>query len=273
MPRVPKIDRNGGPESSIVVFVGETHWFRRFAVAASTGDAQGGYSAPWRFSSVTTGSETGTWMTGSRGGSEASSQCGSRKASTSSGLGSIDHTIGSSGSLAIPALMASYQPRIAITHRPRGSRSTPTLGKPDAATLAAEELRITAATVKTDALRAMSAVADSVLAEVTEVTEASALLHEAVQSYHKAGLRHDEAGTRLLLATSLLAQGDTEAARDHIACATDVMTDLADTAGLTHAGELAQSLDARATCLLTPREQEVLRLISRGMRNDESLPH
>jgi DNA-binding NarL/FixJ family response regulator len=140
------------------------------------------------------------------------------------------------------------------------------VGELDAATLAAEELRATAAAVRTDALLAMSAVADSVVAESTE---ASTLLHEAVRRYHLAGLRHDEAEARLLLAQSLLAQGDAEAARDQVAAATGVMTDLADTAGLAHAGRLRRSLDGRSTDLLTPREQEVLRLISRGMSNDE----
>ena len=140
------------------------------------------------------------------------------------------------------------------------------VGELDAATLAAEELHATAAAVRTDALLAMSAVADSVLAESTE---ASTLLQEAVRRYHLAGLRHDEAEARLLLATSLLAQGDAEAARDQVAAASDVMTDLDDTAGLAHAGRLQRSLDGRSTGLLTPREQEVLRLISRGMSNDE----
>lgn len=140
------------------------------------------------------------------------------------------------------------------------------VGEHDAAVLAAEELRVTAAAVRTDALLAMSAVADALLAESTE---ASALLHDAVRRYHRAGLRHDEAEARLLLATTLRAQGDVSAARDQVASATEVMSDLADTAGLAHAGQLAKSLDGRSSELLTPREQEVLRLISRGMSNDE----
>ena len=109
-------------------------------------------------------------------------------------------------------------------------------------------------------------VADSVL---RESTEASALLHEAVRRYHRAGLRHDEAQARLLLATALLAQGDSEAARDQLAAATHVMTHLVDTAGLAHAGQLAKLLDGRSSDLLTRREKEVLRLVSRGKSNDE----
>ena len=140
------------------------------------------------------------------------------------------------------------------------------VGQHDAAALAAEELRATAAAVRTDALLAMSAMADSVLADSTQ---ASTLLHEAVRRYHRAGLRHDESDARLLLATSLLALRDAEAARDQLATATNVMTELADTAGLARARQLQKSLDGRSTDLLTPREQEVLRLISHGMSNDE----
>lgn len=140
------------------------------------------------------------------------------------------------------------------------------VGEPDAAALAANELRATATAVGTDALLAMSAVAGSVLAEPPE---AVALLHEAVRRYHRAGLRHDEAETRLRLATALLAHGDAEAARDHVVSATEVMTELADTAGLAEARRLQSSLAGRSPDLLTPREKEVLRLVSRGMSNDE----
>jgi DNA-binding NarL/FixJ family response regulator len=99
--------------------------------------------------------------------------------------------------------------------------------------------------------------------------EATTLLHQAVRHYHAAGLRHDEAEARLLLARALMAEGDREAARDQIASATDVLTDLADTVGLQQAADLAQCLDRRDPGPLTPREQEVLRLVSRGMSNDE----
>ncbi len=140
------------------------------------------------------------------------------------------------------------------------------VGEDDHAAQAAEELRAIASTVRTDALQAMSAVADSVLAEPAA---ASALLHEAVRRYHLAGLRHDEADARLLLATSLLARGDAVAAREQTASATEILTDLDDTAGLAHARRLAKSLGGRSPAQLSPRETEVLRLVSRGLSNDQ----
>lgn len=140
------------------------------------------------------------------------------------------------------------------------------VGEPEAAAAAATELRATAAAVGTDALLAMSATADAVLADVTE---ASTLLHDAVRRYHCAGLRHHEAETRLLLSTALLAQGDAPAAREQIACAAEVMTDLSDTAGVARARQLATTVDGPSAAPLTPREIEVLRLVARGMKNDQ----
>ncbi|KQU68945.1 LuxR C-terminal-related transcriptional regulator [Phycicoccus sp. Root101] len=140
------------------------------------------------------------------------------------------------------------------------------IGEDDEAAQAAAELRATAAAVRTDALFAKSAVADSVLAPPNE---SSSLLHEAVWRYRRAGLRHDEAEARLLLATSLMVQGDSEGARDQVTSATELMNHLADKAGLARAGDLQKCLDEGSAALLTPREKEVLQLISRGMSNDE----
>jgi DNA-binding NarL/FixJ family response regulator len=140
------------------------------------------------------------------------------------------------------------------------------VGAHDEAASASEELAATAAAVRTEALLAMSAVARSVLADADEAVTA---LHEAVQHYHRAGLRHDEAEARLLLADSLRAQGDAEAAREQVAAASDILTDLADPTGLAQARRLAKAIDQRSTALLTPRETEVLRLVARGMSNDE----
>ncbi|MDQ6686021.1 MAG: LuxR C-terminal-related transcriptional regulator [Actinomycetota bacterium] len=140
------------------------------------------------------------------------------------------------------------------------------LGEEEAAGTAADELRATATSVRTDALLAMSAVADSVLAAPTE---ACILLQEAVRRYHRAGLRYDGAEARLTLAASCLAMGDDAVAREQINAATTLLTELGDAVGLARARRLAKSLHARSSHPLTPREVEVLRLISRGLSNDE----
>lgn len=141
------------------------------------------------------------------------------------------------------------------------------VGDHDAAASAAEELRETASRIGTDALLAMSALADSALADPGN---APTSLHEAVHRYHRAGLRHDEAAARVLLARCLLSQGDASAAQDQITAASGVMADLGDLAGLSHLRGLAKSLQGPGTpALVTPREREVLQLISRGMSNEQ----
>jgi len=140
------------------------------------------------------------------------------------------------------------------------------VGDLDAAAQAAGELRATAASVRTDALLAMSALADSVL---SGASEAPGLLREAVRRYHRAGLRHHEAETRLLLAASLLAEGDVTAAREQVATATEVLADVPDTAGLARARQLAAALDGRSGSSLSARETEVLGLVAQGLNNDQ----
>jgi DNA-binding NarL/FixJ family response regulator len=110
-------------------------------------------------------------------------------------------------------------------------------------------------------LLAMSAEADSVL---TPLAESSVLLHEAVGRYHRAGLRHDEAQARLMLAAALLAAGDATGAGEQISAASALLSELSDAAALAHAHRLARSLPARSPHPLTPREVEVLRLVSLG---------
>ncbi len=140
------------------------------------------------------------------------------------------------------------------------------LGERAAAVRAADELRATAAVVRTDALLAMSAAADATLAPPDE---ASALLHEAVRRYHRAGLRQDEADARLTLAESRLSAQDPGGAGEQLDAATALLAGLPGAAGLAHARRLAGAMHARATHPLTPREVEVLRLVSQGLSNDD----
>ena len=93
------------------------------------------------------------------------------------------------------------------------------VGEHAAAHLAADELRATATVVRTDALLAMSAVADAILAPPDK---ASILLEEAVQRYHRAGLPHHEAEARLTLAESLLATQDVGGSSEQILVANAV---------------------------------------------------
>lgn len=140
------------------------------------------------------------------------------------------------------------------------------MGESEAALLAADELRATAALVRTDALLAMSAVADAALAAPDE---ALILLQEAVRRYHRAGLRHDEAQARLTLAEARLAARDRGGALEQIDVAVSLLTELPDLAGLAHARRLASSLHRSSSHPLTPREVEVLRLVSHGLSNDD----
>ncbi len=140
------------------------------------------------------------------------------------------------------------------------------MGEREAALQAADELRAIATAVGTDALRAGSAVADSLVAAPGH---ACALLSRAVRSYHRAGLRQDEAMTRLLLAETLLADDDTTGSDEQVRAAIVLLEGLPDAAGLARAHRLARAVPHRSGHPLTPREVEVLRLVSRGLSNDE----
>ena len=139
-----------------------------------------------------------------------------------------------------------------------------------AARESAEELRETATAAGTHALLAMSACADATLADAGQADAGMAvsLWREAVHRFHLAGLRFDEAETRLQLASALLVAQDVAGAREQIATSTAALTELSATAGLALARHLAAQA-GRRTSPLTARETEVLRLVSHGLNNQQ----
>jgi DNA-binding NarL/FixJ family response regulator len=136
-------------------------------------------------------------------------------------------------------------------------------GDADAAAGAAAELRATADEVGTDPLLGLAACAEAVLADHAE---AAALLREAVRRFHNARLRYDEAETRMSLAEALIAAGEQTSGREQLAIVEADFVELSAAAGLEHARRLRATLDGKSGPL-TPREVEVLHLVSQGMSN------
>lgn len=138
-------------------------------------------------------------------------------------------------------------------------------GEDEAARDFAAELRRTAELTGTDSLMATASAAEAALAPPDAAVP---LLTEAVRRFSAANLRFDQAHTRLALAEAFLATGDRAAARHHLASATGVFEELSAAEDLAHARRLA---DAAGTDSgpLSPREREVLRLVSQGMSNPE----
>ena len=139
-------------------------------------------------------------------------------------------------------------------------------GEDAAAHQLAVELRHTAEMTGTDALMATSCAADAALGPPQA---AVGLLTEAVRGFSAAGLRFDEAHTRLALAEALLATGEGPAARDHLKVATIVLTELSAGEDLARARHLADAAGVPTAGPLTTRERDVLQLVSQGMGNHE----
>ena len=139
-------------------------------------------------------------------------------------------------------------------------------GDDAAAQQLAAELRRTAELTGTDSLRATSSAADAVLGPPQAVVP---LLTEAVRGFSAAGLRFDEAHTRLALAEALHATGQPSAARRHLTLATNVLTELSAGEDLARARRLAEAAGLPAAGPLSKRERDVLRLVSQGMSNHE----
>lgn len=139
-------------------------------------------------------------------------------------------------------------------------------GEDDTAQRLATELRDTAEMTGTHALMAAASSADAVLAPPEA---AVSMLTEAVRRFSSAGLRFDEAHTRLSLAEVLLAMSDGAAARRHLSLATEVLSELSASEDLQWACRLSDAAGVSIAGPLSPREREVLRLISQGMSNPE----
>ena len=145
-------------------------------------------------------------------------------------------------------------------------------GEEDTAQLLATELRHTADLTGNPALLASASATDAVLAAPGTAVR---LLGEAVQGFEAAGLRFDEAHTRLSLAETVLDSGDTSTARHHVELATEVLSELAAGEDLARARRLAEAAGmtgvhgAPGAGPLSTRELEVLRLVSEGRSNQE----
>jgi len=135
-------------------------------------------------------------------------------------------------------------------------------GEPDAARVAAEELRAIAARSGTTASAAAASFAEGSLAAATASwEEARRALEDAVDLYARAGGRWEAAQARRQLARTLRALGHDTAAEREARGADEALRSL---------GAHATAADAApAPAGLTAREVEVLRLVARGRSNQE----
>jgi DNA-binding NarL/FixJ family response regulator len=132
------------------------------------------------------------------------------------------------------------------------ARASLELGERATAARAARELELIAGDVGTAPLRAAALLARGRLEESAE------LLEDAADLYAECGARYEAANARLELSRALRAAGRVDAAGAFEEAAREDLRALG--APVPDAG--------REKSLLTPREQEVLRLLARGLAND-----
>ena len=138
-----------------------------------------------------------------------------------------------------------------------------------AAEQAADELDATARAIRTGPLLGIAAVARATVG--TDDGECVRRWREAVERFHDAGLAFDEAEGRLGLARALLRLGESAAADQQLTVATAALTELGAAASLLDADCLRTTIagDRTSTGLLSEREVQVLRLVARGLTNQQ----
>lgn len=149
------------------------------------------------------------------------------------------------------------------------------LGDAAGAASSVQELRALADAIGTEPLAASATFAEGMVAAATGDDDcARRSFEDAVDLFEHSGSPFEAARVRLELARTLLAQGRTEPARSEACAASEVLTRLGATCESDRAAALLRETEAGSrrdgrVAGLTPREQEVLRLMAEGLANQE----
>jgi LuxR family transcriptional regulator, maltose regulon positive regulatory protein len=132
---------------------------------------------------------------------------------------------------------------------------------------ALQELEAIAGIVRTDCLLALVSYARGQVALVAgDAVQAKAHLEDALDLYERNRLPFDAALVRLDLGRALHALGRRDSALDQVRTARDALRSLGAAAEAVRTAEFAGMADAK---ILSPRESEVLKLLTRGLSNQQ----
>jgi DNA-binding CsgD family transcriptional regulator len=147
-------------------------------------------------------------------------------------------------------------------------------GAIDEAREACRELRELSDTLDADALRAACAEAEGSIALADEKPDAAlGPLRRAFESWTRLDVPYDAARVRVLIGLACHALHDEETAQLELAAARTVFERLNARSDLARLGRVAPSATPRAGTKLSPREQQVLRLIAQGGTNKAIAAH